>query len=468
MTYIKVDSINGLPSYVKDVVRGNRSSGYYLPDNIFYRRLLESIDTTTVEKKTYPVIDPTLIECQQIALNRMFEQNRLLINLSPGLGKSYVTSSFLRNSENSNVIIVAPKALHYVWEQHLHDYTNINYVVRPKEHLKHRITITNIQQIPKLNLVDKPDIVIVDESIVIKNRKSKNYKNIKDKFGNVKQLYLLSGSPYSKSISDLWAQLNLLDPKTFTSFWDFAKIFCRIVIDRYGWKIKENRDDIEPILKYVLDPWMVSAHIDDNVELPEQKKFILNIPPSRLQLQIEKEFKKNFKYGEIVINGPLSLLTRLKQLSLSLSLLGIDKKSEKEEALKDMLEVVEYPCIIASTSNVFLSQQHKLYDSSTIFNADNQDGYKSFVSGEKDLLFLQMQSGKFGHSFTIAKTLIICDYTFNSDDLYQLLARVKRFTTKHVVTVYHLHSLPIDKIMYELAEERNLSVETVLRKMEEN
>jgi hypothetical protein len=120
---------------------------------------------------------------------------------------------------------------------------------------------------------------------------------------------------------------------------------------------------------------------------------------------------------------------------------------------------------VVSSSNVVLSELHRVYDS-TLFNAANPNGHEWYTDGRHNLMFMQVASGKFGHSFINTKTMIYLDYTFNSDDLYQSLARVKRVTTKHPVTIYHLHCMAIDKAMYKLSKERNLSVETLLKELE--
>jgi hypothetical protein len=469
MKYINVDG--NFPDYIKSVLRGSRVDGYYLPDNLFYRRLLETVETTVISREQYKTLLPNsgLIDCQNQALGVMLNNDRQLINLSPGLGKTYLTSHYLNTQNTTNVLIVAPKPLHYVWSNHLRDLTAFPFVVRPNRYDGERVTITNIQQLDKIDFKQFPDILIIDESILVKNRKSKNFKLVKNLSEYVRKIYLLSGSPYSKNISDLWSQLNLLFPRIFTSYWDFAKIFCRVVIDRYGWKIAENRENIEPILSYSLQDFMFSAHIDDNSDLPEISEYILDIEPSKLQLTIEKELRGKGAYKKVLVDGPLSLLTRLKQLSLDYNLLGLNGNTEKRNALLEMLEFVEKPCIIASSSNPFLyGIAIELKDQCTIFTADYPNGYSEYIDGHKDIMLMQVASGKFGHSFTNTKTMIICDYTFNSDDFYQLKARVKRLTTKQPVTIYHLHSMKIDRKMYKLIQDRNLSVDNLMKELYED
>ena len=138
---------------------------------------------------------------------------------------------------------------------------------------------------------------------------------------------------------------------------------------------------------------------------------------------------------------------------------------KKMEYLKSLLPDIEYPAILISSSNKILNALSSEYQNSTIFNADNPTGYESFLSGDKDLLLMQIASGKFGHSFTNTKSVIYIDYTFNSDDYYQSLARTKRLNSIYPVSIYHLHCLPIDKSMHNLNKNRSISVDNLMKEI---
>lgn len=466
---------NELPEYLLPVVKGSNDKGWYLPLNTFYRLLLDP----DKKIKPYERIElPNLYPYQNDCLSQMVHQTRLLVSLSPGMGKTVVVSEFLKylrtygeKGNNLNTLIVAPKALHYVWKQHIEKYLGITPTIRSYGFVG-GVEVTNIQHISKVDFIADIDILIVDESIQLKNKDSQNYRIIKDLLNICESVYFLSGSPYSKNISDLWAQLNLLYPGIFTSYWDFAKIFCEVKIDRYGWKVdsypyqSKIQESREELLKKVLRPFVFFAHIDDYVSLPEYQETVLEIEPSVIQEKIETAFRKELQYQHIEIDGTLALLTRVKQLYLSPEMLGFPHKSPKLESLFNLLEVVQYPCIVCSSSNVVLQYLHSMYGNSALFTADSE-GHLEYLEGKKDLLFMQVMSGKFGHSFTNTRTLIYIDYTYNSDDLYQSLARVKRVTSKLPVTIYHLLCGKLDRVMYSLNKSRNSSIENVLKEYRE-
>lgn len=448
-----------LPQFLKPVLKGNIDKGFYLPDNNFYRLLL---NYPKLQYKRKEVTEfEGLYKYQSSCLTEMIDRKRYMISLSPGLGKTVVVSKYLQIKQPDNVVIVAPKALHYVWREHLIKYCAIDPQVRNSSY-QGGWMITNSQQLDKIDTDYKIDVLIADESILYKNRNSLAFKRLKHLSNFADRLFLLSGSPYSKNISDMWTQLNILYPKIFSSYWDFARIFCNVDINRYGWRIDGNQNDGESRLKVSLAPYTFFAHIDDYLELPEFPEIVLQIDQSLYQDKVEKSLRKELQFEHVKIEGTLSLLTKLKQLSLSPSLLGLKNITTKLDALDELLGIVQFPCIVCSTSNDVLKSLHTNYTSSCLFTGDS-DGYKKYIKGSSDLMFMQLKSGKFGHSFTQTRTLIILDYTFDSDDLYQVLARVKRITSTEPCTIYHLHSGKIDKVMYRLAKERNLSIETVLK-----
>lgn len=449
------------------ILKGSPSNGYYLKNTKFFQRLIEYSEEKIIERKNYDNIN-NLYSFQTSALRQLVQTNNLLINLSPGLGKTYVISTLIAISPIKNILIIAPKSLHYIWKYHIENVAKKECSIRSFKY-DGGIEITNIEQIRE-DIIDfncLPTFLVIDESICIKNRKSKNFLSVKSRFSDVPFKALLSGSPYSKDISDLWSQLNFLFPSDFTSYWDFVKIFCILTVDQYGWKINGNKPNIEHMLQYALQDYIYSAHIDDVIDLPDYTDYIINIPPTEDQIIGYESLRKDFIYREIEVIGPLALTTRLKQLSLSPLLFFGESYDPKTEYLLDLLNDIELPAIIISSSNKYLYHlQKQLNIKSTIFNADNPEGYKPYLENNIPVMLMQIASGKFGHSFINTRSLIYVDYTFNSDDFYQSKARVKRLTSEHPVSIYYLHCLPIDSAMYKLNLQKNLSVDNLMKEVE--
>lgn len=452
------------------VLKGSDTNGWYVRDTPFFRRLLEY---TLDSKVIYPhsKIYGNLYQFQSDCLKKIIDIGSLLVNLSPGLGKTYVISTLIKLTPINNIVIIAPKALHYIWKQHLNDIANIDPEIRSDIYVS-GVLVTNIEQVRKIQWKTIPTFVVIDESITIKNRKSKSFLSIKEIFSKTPFKILLSGSPYSLNISDMWAQLNFLFPSDFTSYWDFTKIFCNVIVDQYGWKVKGNKPEIENMLSYALQDYIYSAHIDDIANLPDYTTYVVNIPPSEEQKLAYKKLKKDFIFiGEstkIEINGPLALLTKLKQLSLAPEVFFGMSESPKMCYVEGLLDAIEKPAIVVSSSNTVLEFLYSKNTEYSIFTADHPDGHKEFTEGKTNVLLMQIKSGKFGHSFTNARSIVYLDYTYNSDDYYQSKARVKRITSTNPVSMYHLHCLPIDEKMYTMNLDRSISVDSLMKAVTES
>lgn len=72
-------------------------------------------------------------------------------------------------------------------------------------------------------LVQRFDMIIIDESSLFKNYSSNRFKALKNWCSKVKDVFILSATPTPKNIEDLWSQIYLLDSgqrleKTITAF----------------------------------------------------------------------------------------------------------------------------------------------------------------------------------------------------------------------------------------------------------
>lgn len=461
-----------VPYYLTDVWKERKHS---LPDVRWVWRAFSQIQyhieskaqflNLTIDRPAYDDIEG-LYPYQSLAVHHMLNNNRFFINISPGLGKTYIGCSYISQSEDRNVIVIAPKSLHYVWQSHFEKF-DILYHIDTNEY-RGGITVTNVEQLYNKKFFSFPTTVICDESILYANRVSKRTEVMRKLSAHVEKMYFLSGAPYRKSLSQLWSQLNILFPNDFTSYWMFAKTFCYVSIDRYGWKIGDNKVGIEEVLTSTLQDYYYSVHIDDikELDLPEQTEVVVSIPPTKQQLEVGTKLIKDGHYqGKILVDGPLSLITMLRQLSVDPSLLGLSIDSPKISTLIDLLDSAELPAIVISSFNSLLEYLHKTLNYKTaIFNASS-DGHKRFLDGRVEILLMQYASGKFGHSFTNAKTVIYMDYTLDSDDLLQAKARTKRLTSVFPVTHYHLHCLPIDTHIYEQHQKKITSIDDLMKEI---
>ncbi len=229
---------------------------------------------------------------QAYCIQRIVDDPAVGLFLRPGLGKTSITLSAVNILRYfrwavSKVLVVAPKKVAEVtWSKEAEKW----------DHLKHMrissvlgstakriralntpadVYVINRENIPWLVDYYRQqwpfDMVVLDESTSFKNGRSKRFKALKLVRRFVKKMVLLTGTPSSKGIEDLWAQIYLLDEgqrlgKTITQYRQMY-----FDANTHGghfteYKPKENAE--AAVLEAISDI-CVSMKAEDYLELPE-------------------------------------------------------------------------------------------------------------------------------------------------------------------------------------------------------
>jgi SNF2 family DNA or RNA helicase len=301
------------------------------------------------------------------------------------------------------------------------------------------------------------DLIIVDESVMLKNRRAvkTNVLSQLRKKGDP-FMFALSGSPTTKYNDDLFRQMQILYPRGFTSYWRFAEFFT--VVDRggWGWSIEGNRPDRQP-RHYLRDMMWVKSQDEAMANIPEYVPMHLTIeatPQQRKAMdQMLNEWMVELEEApedRVVAENWLSRMTRLQQITSNLGSLpkpsgGFYKSSSaKEDILVQLIadDEIETPLLVWSwfveTTHSIESRLKKEFPDlrvASVVGEDKRDAkderLAAFKASDLDVLVLQMGTGKFGHTFTDTKTVFYHDRAFDSDAYVQSLHRVRRLGLKH-------------------------------------
>ena len=113
------------------------------------------------------------------------------------------------------------------------------------------------------------DLIVVDESVLLKNRKAVKLKVLAEiRKASDPYVFLLSGSPITRHRDDLWSQMNTLLPRGFTSYWRFAETFCVVDKGGWGWTIEGDNPENDPH-EYLKDMMWVKSQDEAMPDLPE-------------------------------------------------------------------------------------------------------------------------------------------------------------------------------------------------------
>lgn len=315
------------------------------------------------------------------------------------------------------------------------------------------------------------DLIIVDESVLLKNRKAVKVDVIAQLTKYSHNVILLSGSPTAKFRDDLYPQLKILMPRGFASYWRFADFFCIIDRGQWGWSIQGDRPGNDP-QKFLKDFLLVMNQKDVLPDLPDyiydpieidlnedqQKAFSQMVEDWIVALEAEDEAVERMRefaqYDEadIVSTNRLSQQTRMLQITSNLCNLTkgagktMPRSSAKEDLLVDMIRQgdIEFPLLVwtwfvPTTESIDARLDKEFgkeglrttYVTGAMTTEQKDLGIEMYKNGEVDVLVLQMGVGKFGHTLTDTKTVFYHDRTFESDAYLQSLRRVKRIGLTH-------------------------------------
>jgi len=429
-----------------------------------------------------------LFNYQRNAVYRAVQSQRgQLTVLNPGLGKTVVAIAFAEIT-GSRTLVIAPKPLRRNWRREVGVWGSGEAVIRGSKSDRksediepgdERYTITSYEAFAQAHevtldasqsknpvhiagpMVGQYDLVILDETIMLKNRKAKRSKAAKAMcvLGGNQWVLELSGSPTSRGNEDAWMQLNILRPNWLTSYWRFAAEYSIVEQGGYAMQIVGSRSDRK--MRDELPELMFARTMDE--VMPELPDYITKVEDVELTPKQEKMHKsildgiiEDFEaLGEETIDVPnaITAITRAMQVTSNLANLrttGHDfaDESAKADAIMASLtgesEPMELPAVIwvhHKPGAVCLYERVKaagfkvgLATGDT--NAD--EVIEDYKDGKIDILILSLGVGKYGHTLINTKTFVYLDRTMDADAMFQSWWRGRRIGLKHrpVLLIY--------------------------------
>lgn len=160
-------------------------------------------------------------------------------------------------------------------------------------------------------------MLVIDESSRIKDDSSKRTKNLLELGKLAKYRRILTGTPISQGVEDLYSQFMFLDPQIlgYNSFYAFRNHFCRMGGFR-GKAIVGYMNEDE--LKKKIDSYTYRVLKTDCLDLPEKNFIRQEVLFTEEQRSVYKQMKKDFflelEEGVLTARMALTRLIRLQQL----------------------------------------------------------------------------------------------------------------------------------------------------------
>jgi hypothetical protein len=412
-----------------------------------------------------------------------------LLTLSPGLGKtptSIVAADAWVNEfgESKRILVVSPWASGALPRNFIREITGtqhrnpFQWSIDPRVELCHqtepapnqsvRWTVTNYDSLIERGDRGRAtqelkeewdldwDLVIFDESVLLKNRKTTRGIVANKLAKRARRVWLLSGSPVTRDYSDIWNQFHCIEEAYFGSFWSFAKEYCVVIKTPWSdFNIMGSRHDRDLRTDF---PELMFVRNQEEVfdELPEYIYKDYPLPLTKLQKKAHDDILSEWLHTlemnadrYVEMSAFIAVLSRLMQVTSNLFNLQTvgrgdwpdsSAKADLVQEIIDLEEEWEYPILIwvhhrpgahalrdrlqamsENKKSAFYGRRVEL----VLGKTKGADGIiEEFKDGDVDVLLLGKTVGKYGHTLANAKTVVAFDRIWDSDAEFQALHRV--------------------------------------------
>lgn len=392
-----------------------------------------------------------------------FENDFIVIEENPN-SLDLFSSNQPTTAKRLKALVVAPSSLTYNWfnetKKFAPHFTRLNYtgldrISKRKKLEKVDFVFTSysllLKDISFLKTLDF-NFLIIDESQQIKNRNSKIYKAI----NTIKATHKvsLSGTPIENSLSDLWSQMQFINPNLLNTYPFFESHFKKPI---------EKQQDIEKVkeLKSLINPYLLRrTKTEVAKDLPEISEQIFYSEMADEQAKLyenEKSIIRNYlidkqlnaveqKQGSKI--SILNALSKLRQLANHPILIGEEMSSGKfndaSAYIETLLQAKQKILIFSSyTSHLKIytnwcdknNTSYCLLTGSTNVK-DRETEVNSFQTDDAKLLFfISLKAGGVGLNLTKASYVILLDPWWNPFAELQAIGRAHRIGQENQVNV---------------------------------
>jgi SNF2 family DNA or RNA helicase len=378
--------------------------------------------------------------------------------------------------EIQKLLVVAPLSVVDVWEREFKKHAAFPYdiqVVRggkiPEFGDGLQVAITNYDQLVQrggkegtFDVVKKwkPDMMILDESQRIKNREAKRSQAIHELAEDVRYRLILTGTPVTQNVLDLWSQYYFLDKGVFGDNWYAFRGRYAIM---GGWEGKEvigYRNVTEVSEKALKVAYRVTKA--DALDLPP---YVDELLYCELEPDTRAHYEKMKRDAMLVMEGvgsshaPLVLTQLLRLGQMAGGFLTIKPEdgegtevrqigSEKLTVLREFIDdfpkdkkLVIFCRFLAEIDAIMKMLSSMKISAESLTGATRERGKQidRFQYGESPrVLVVQMSTGGLGIDLWRADTEVFFSYGYSFADYDQARARVHRVGQKNNVTYVHL------------------------------
>ncbi len=337
-----------------------------------------------------------------------------LIGACMGSGKTLITLAWAA-ANGKRIAVVSPKVVRRMWCQEAAKFfpsvfagkcLELKGGVRTRDLKKYQLVSVNYESLPKYSAAivsGEFDVLVLDESHLIKNGKSKRSKACADLAASMPHKILLSGTAIKNSRIDLLAQLALVSPDLFHGIDDLINT----TIGGFWHKISD-------------------------CYLPMAKSDVLRFLPPKLV---------NIKKVEVAT--PVDFPRNVEDVANAKVACALSKISSTIDEIENILENSDSKILVFSDSLQAVDAIYQHFGSTVailhhgqLSDKAREDAKDNFQNGTHRIFVTTRQSLAVGATLTAADTVIFNDLPWTTADIQQAEDRTHRIGQLKSVNVY--------------------------------
>lgn len=272
--------------------------------------------------------------------------------------------------------------------------------------------------------------IVVDESLKIKNVRAKRTRRIIILGDHAQYKLILNGTPVSKNIMDIWAQMEFLSPKILgMSYLEFKDTYCEYYLKgKLKGKIRQQCNIPHLISK--IEPYIFDCELDiDTKKVYEIYYYCLHDHEEYVAYR-DEAFEEYYDPVRDDINFNAFAMALQRWYCNA-------EHSDKNQVMQRLLRDIDDKTIVFVR---YLSSIPKDAISITGYDSDQQRAEKiaAFKQGVFDVLYITYGCGAYGLNLQFCKNIIFAEHTWDYAQRVQAEARIYRMGQGEQVNYYDL------------------------------
>ena len=423
-----------------------------------------------------------LFEYQKQGIEFLVSRQGGMLLDEQGLGKTIQALKACEKVDPQVLVIVCPAIMRGTWSHHVDNLmpSNIQTIINSYEWY---VKLDNYKSLLK-SIKRKKVAVIVDESHYIKTPTSKRTKTVQHllSLDNIVFKVLLTGTPVTRDVDDLYTQLKVFYPDFCKSIFEYRKKYMRCIHSYFGDVYKGFKNDYsrQEIIKYLKSCSLRRTKKSAGLNLPSIVRQPVYIDINKT---IAKKSLEILDYATKVINGvddytlyKTDLAEEASHIASIRKALGVAKVPQVLQYVEHLLQsgtqkLVVFGVHVDVVNLIYeaLKEKYKEIKTHRIIGATTSTQREKIINEFQELetpqiLVANMIACGVGVTLTKSHTVVFAELDFTPSNIMQAEARVHRITQEHIVnSIFMIANESLDAKILDLIKDKLKVIKEILR-----